>query len=368
MNRIFISYRSSDGKKDADRLCADLSRLYGADQVFFDKQDLRGGISWRSAIMAALGSKPVVLLLFTPDLLGMQHPEGGRRIDHDDDPIRGEVLTAQKHGAVIVPLFTEGTSAPAMAELPDALRFLKEAHALKLRTEDWATDLDRIVADLRTHGIQPLPGSHGGAPVKRTLGQRLQRGLMWVGGFFVSLFVLGMLVSAFEDDAPSDPAVDAAASAQAQAVLQALLSAPPDPAANPARPPPPADVSGIWWSIDQANRRLRVQLTVNAGQVELQTDPFPVNWYPAWEAYARSVRDQGLVVKNVRFVGNGVLSNVMGLPRIELPYQAFTADGRGPLDTGSVVLSASADGRELTGQLWSNGEQAETPLRLVRRP
>ena len=271
-------------------------------------------------------------------------------------------------GAVIVPLFTEGTSAPAMAELPDALRFLKEAHALKLRTEDWATDLDRIVADLRTHGIQPLPGSHGGAPVKRTLGQRLQRGLMWVGGFFVSLFVLGMLVSAFEDDAPSDPAVDAATSAQAQAVLQALLSAPPDPAANPARPLPLADVSGIWWSIDQANRRLRVQLTVNAGQVELQTDPFPVNWYPAWEAYARSVRDQGLVVKNVRFVGNGVLSNVMGLPRIELPYQAFTADGRGPLDTGSVVLSASADGRELTGQLWSNGEQAETPLRLVRRP
>ena len=39
-------------------------------------------------------------------------------------------------GAVIVPLFTEGTSAPAMAELPDALRFLKEAHALKLRLAD----------------------------------------------------------------------------------------------------------------------------------------------------------------------------------------------------------------------------------------
>ena len=108
MNRIFISYRSSDGKKDADRLCADLSRLYGADQVFFDKQDLRGGHSWRSAIMAALGTRPVVLLLVTPELLGMVHPEGGRRIDRDDDPIRGEVLTAQAHGATIVPLLTEG--------------------------------------------------------------------------------------------------------------------------------------------------------------------------------------------------------------------------------------------------------------------
>lgn len=357
MNRIFISYRASDGKKDADRLCADLSRIYGADQVFFDKQDLRGGTSWRSAIMAALGSKPVVLLLFTPDLLGMQAPRGGRRIDHDDDPIRGEVLSAQQHGAVIVPLFTEGMTVPTTAELPEPLRFLKEAHALKLRTEDWATDLDKLMADLRTHGIHPLKNPlDDPASKKRSFGQRMQRGLMWVGAFFVGLFLLGVLVSAFEDSAPSDSVADAATSAQTQAVLQ-----------NPINPPM-ADVSGIWWSIDQANRRLRVQLTVNAAQVELQTDPFPVGWYPAWEAYARSVRDQGLVVKNVRYVGRGALTNVMGLPRIEMPFEAYTADGRGPLTTGSVVLNASADGRELTGVLWSNGEQAETPLRLVRRP
>jgi hypothetical protein len=370
VNRIFISYRASDGKKDADRLCADLSRLYGPDQVFFDKQDLRGGTSWRSAIMAALGSKPVVLLLFTPDLLGMQHPEGGRRIDSDDDPIRGEVLTARQHGAVIVPLFTEGMTVPTSAELPEPLRFLKEAHALKLRTEDWATDLDKLMADLRTHGIHPLKNPlDDTTPKKRGFGQRVQRGLMWVGAFFVGLFLLGLLVSAFEDSAPSDPVADAATSAQAQAVLQAILSTPPshNNTANPINPPM-ADVSGIWWSIDEANRRLRVQLTVSTGQVELQTDPFPVNWYPKWEAYARSVRDQGLVVKNVRYVGKGALGNVMGVPRIEMPYQAFTADGRGPLDTGSVVLNASADGRELTGQLWSNGEQAETALRLVRRP
>jgi hypothetical protein len=346
VNRIFISYRSSDGKKDADRLCADLSRLYGPDQVFFDKQDLRGGTSWRGAIMDALGTRPVVLLLFTPDLLGLQDPQGGRRIDHEDDPIRGEVLTAQQHGAIIVPLFTEGMTVPTTAELPEALRFLKEAHALKLRTEDWATDLDKLVADLRTHGIHPLKSPQDGMPpTHRSIGQRVQRVLMWVGAVFVGLFALGLLISAFEDEAQEATASHNAPSA-----------------------PQVADISGIWWSIDEANRRLRVQLTVNAAQVELQTDPFPVSWYPEWEAYARSVRGQGLVVKNVRFVGNGVLTNVMGVPRVELPYQAYTADGRGPLDTGSVVLSASADGKELTGQLWSNGEQAETPLRLVRRP
>ncbi|MCV0440156.1 MAG: toll/interleukin-1 receptor domain-containing protein [Hydrogenophaga sp.] len=368
MSRIFISYRSSDGKKDADRLCADLSRLYGDDQVFFDKQDLRGGTAWRSAIVAALGGKPVVLLLFTPDLLGMQHPEGGRRIDHEDDPIRNEVLSARQHGALIVPLFTEGMVAPTGAELPEPLRFLKDAHGLKLRTEDWATDLAKIVSDLRGHGIAPRDDLNGAAVPRRTFTQRVQRGLMWVGAFFVSLFVLGLLVSAFEDD--DEPASTLASdAATAEALFRALqaIAPPAGPVATPRLPAPP-DIAGLWWSIDPENRRLRVLFTVVGTTVELQTDPFPVSWYPNWQAYAQGVRSQGLVVNEVRYVGSGVLSHVMGVPRIEVPYRAVTGDGRGPLDTGSVVLDASADGRELTGQLWSNGEQAGTPLRLVRSP
>jgi TIR domain len=349
MNRIFISYRSSDGKKDADRLCADLSRLYGADQVFFDKQDLRGGHSWRSAIMAALGTKPVVLLLVTPELLGMVHPEGGRRIDRDDDPIRGEVLTAQAHGATIVPLLTEGVQMPATADIPAPLRFLKESHALKLRTEDWADDLAKIVADLASHGIHPLKQG-GDEPIRRSWIQRVQRGFMWIGGTFVGLIAIGLLFPDDEEAVPPTP--------------------PPHLATEPTPPPAQStrDVSGLWWSIDEDNRRLRVQFTVSNGAIQLQTDAFPIAWYPRWQAYALSVRDMGVIVNDVRYVGQGVLSDVMGTPRIEIPVQAVTGDGRGPLDTGSVVLTASADGRELTGQLWSNGEQAETPLRLVRNP
>ncbi|MDP2986603.1 toll/interleukin-1 receptor domain-containing protein [Hydrogenophaga sp.] len=352
MNRIFISYRSSDGKKDADRLCADLSRLYGADQVFFDKQDLRGGHSWRSAIMAALGTQPVVLLLVTPELLGMAHPEGGRRIDRDDDPIRGEVLTAQANGATIVPLLTEGMVMPATADIPPPLRFLKESHALKLRTEDWADDLDKIVADLATHGIHPLVSRDPVRPEKRSWVQRMQRGFMWIGGIFVGLVVIGLLAPDDEEEVPPSP--------------PPYVAATPEPL--PRSGQSALDVSGIWWSIDEDNRRLRVQFTVNNGAIQLQTDAFPVSWYPEWQAYAQGVRGQGLTVNEVRYVGQGVLTDVMGVPRIEIPYQAVTGDGRGPLDTGSVVLNASADGRELTGQLWSNGEQAESPLRLVRSP
>ncbi len=340
MNRIFISYRASDGKKDADRLCADLSRLYGDDQVFFDKQDLVGGLSWRSAIEAALGSQPAVLLLMTPDLFGAQHPEGGRRIDREDDPVRGELLTAQAHGALIVPLLTEGMAMPPAAELPESLRFLKEAHALKLRTEDWHADLGRLVADLQAHGIALATETHGQRATERA---RAPRGLAWAaGGFLAALVVLGGLLLWREAPAPAPEPVSPA---QARA----------------------ASVAGIWWAIDPAGRRLRVQFTVKGDEeVAFQTDPFPVEAYPSWQAYAHSVRDMGLVVKAVRFAGTGTLTDRMGVPRLDIPYQAYSAEGRGPLDTGGLVLEASAGGRELAGEIWSNGDQAATPWRLVR--
>ena len=161
MNRIFISYRSSDGKKDANRLAEDLNRVFGDEQVFFDKHDLQGGAAWRGAIGEALGQRPVMLLLMTPDLVVAAHPEGGRRIDNADDPIRMELIAAHGHGALIVPLLTEGMVMPGAAVLPSDLRFLAEAHALKLRTDDWTHDLGKLIADLTRQGVQPRGGAAG---------------------------------------------------------------------------------------------------------------------------------------------------------------------------------------------------------------
>ena len=45
MSRVFVSYRASDGKKDASRLAEDLARRFGQAQVFFDKADLTAGSS-----------------------------------------------------------------------------------------------------------------------------------------------------------------------------------------------------------------------------------------------------------------------------------------------------------------------------------
>lgn len=329
MNRIFISYRSADGKKDADRLCADLSRLYGADQVFFDKQELRGGVAWRDAIEQTLGTRPVVLLLITPALLDEQHPEGGRRIDRDDDPIASEMRTARESGAVIVPLLTEGMLMPPVRDWPAALRFIPEAHALKLRTDDWADDVERIVEDLTRHGIAPqrtgpTPQTLAAAPrppLHRSVLQRVQRAFMWVGALFVTLIVLAI---AFDDGS--------------------------------------GDLAGTWQSIDPQGRALSVHIARQGEEFVLTSDPVPVNRDLGWQAYAQRLRAQGIALDRLVYTARGPWNPQL----LEGPMEVRSAAGSDPLDTGSLTLKPGSDGRSLQGELWSNGSQSAEAL-LLRR-
>ena len=188
MNRIFISYRSSDGFKDATRLAADLDRVFGKDQVFLDKQDLRGGSSWRDEIMGALGAKPVVLALITPDYFGaVEGPT--RRIDRADDPVGEELAAAFEVNAQIIPLLSEGVKMPATGSLPERLQPITSHHALRLRSEDWNNDLLRLVDDLVAGGLKVHDRewrlNFGGAPQVR--------GGRWVGvGILAFLIALGL--------------------------------------------------------------------------------------------------------------------------------------------------------------------------------
>lgn len=369
MNRIFISYRSSDGKKDAARLAADLNERFGEQLVFYDKQDLVGGSSWRDAINATLGSQPVVLVLITPDLLGAQHPEGGRRVDREDDPIRGELLTARHSGAVIIPLLTDGMQMPASHLLPAPLQFLSEAHARPLRTDDWNADLQRIVDDLRAHRIaapaasppamQPLV-----SPVAPTSAHGLLRWLK-IGGAAVAVLVAGLLVvGLLNPDDSADPGSAAVAPPPviASPATPQTTAAPPNVAAAPKATP--ANPAGVWWSVDAAGHRTRVQITLYDQQAHLQTDPIPVAWYPQWQAYAQRLASQGVVFDQIAYGGTGQWAD----SQLQIAFDVKSTAGHGPLDTGALTLTLNADGLELTGQLWSNGDQTHTPLRLVRRP
>jgi hypothetical protein len=92
--RIFISYRTVDGKDKATALARDLGVRFGDEQVFLDKDDLRGGSTWRDEVQRTLGAKPVLLLLITPQLLAATDASGALRIADPGDPVRREVVAA----------------------------------------------------------------------------------------------------------------------------------------------------------------------------------------------------------------------------------------------------------------------------------
>ena len=205
MNRIFISYRSADGSKDASRLAEDLGRVFGDEHVFLDRQDLRGGSSWRAEIASALDHRPVALFLITPDFAGARHPDGGLRIADADDPVRCEIQAAVDAGATLMPLLIDGTPMPAADSLPEALRGITEMHALPLRTDDWVrVDFPRLAADLERLGVQRIDRRSVPAMASATPPSGKRR-LAWLAGVAALLVVTGLVVTFRPASVPPAP-------------------------------------------------------------------------------------------------------------------------------------------------------------------
>jgi hypothetical protein len=88
--RVFISYRRGDLAVTADMLCRELSRRYGASNVFLDRRSLEPAEPYPHALAGRLGMSNVVVALAGP------HWDGGMatgypRVLQRDDWVRHEV-------------------------------------------------------------------------------------------------------------------------------------------------------------------------------------------------------------------------------------------------------------------------------------
>jgi tetratricopeptide (TPR) repeat protein len=154
MAKLFISYRRSDTQMVAGRLRESLARRLGERAIFRDKDSIAPGADWTQAIETALSAGGVVVALIGPSWVTAQDATGRRRLDDPADWNRIELERAFARRCRVIPLLVDDAKMPTEAELPEGLKGLARSNALKLRDDDWDSDIERLV---RALGIDAAP-------------------------------------------------------------------------------------------------------------------------------------------------------------------------------------------------------------------
>jgi hypothetical protein len=156
MRKIFISYRRAEAEYAAGALGRDLRRHFGDDQIFRDKEDIGGGVSWKQHVLHEIDQGSALLVLIGKDWANVKDPQGRRRLDSSDDPLRLEIADGIRDGATILPVLLENAQMPEATDLPEVLRPLADLNALRLRDGDWQYDLSNILRTLEKEGFAPV--------------------------------------------------------------------------------------------------------------------------------------------------------------------------------------------------------------------
>jgi hypothetical protein len=150
MTLIFINYRIADSRSYGALLYLELSRRFGADQVFLDHESIPAGSDFGECILRSIRRASTLLAVIGSDWLALTGPDGSRQIDDPADWIHRELAEALSSGVRVIPVLTDGSSLPSHSDLPADIAALSRCQFRQLRHHDASADLDRIVADLAT--------------------------------------------------------------------------------------------------------------------------------------------------------------------------------------------------------------------------
>jgi hypothetical protein len=334
MNRIFISYRSSDGRQSADRLAQDLSRLFGAHQVFHDQHDLSRDGSWHDEIMRSIGKQPIVLAVVTPDFFGARTPGGHVCIEELDDPVRQELEIALLTRATVIPLLTDDATMPRAGLLPSSLHAFTERHALHLRTATWSEDLACLSADLQGLGVSlapPRPEVQSSGFSSKPL----------VGMLLASFSLLALLVFLNKEVTPDRPVATAPTTAQVLAQRDRKLDDVMEPTAAGQ-----ASLSGAWLAVLADGSTLPFTVSQDGKRVSMSSERLTIDATPqAQNLAAWALPHPDKRIKDLHFRAEGTLDG----QTLQMTMVLETGNGQRVIDEGALELLLSEDERGMAG-------------------
>lgn len=163
---IFISYRRQDSAGESGRLADALKQHYDAHQIFMDIDTIEPGLDFVEVINKGVSSCEVLLAIIGPAWIDIKGVEGKRRLDDEGDYIRLEIATALKRNIRVIPVLVDGARMPKTAQLPEDLKPLARRNAHEISNTRWNYDVEELVKILekdigpsRKKKFQPQPQS-----------------------------------------------------------------------------------------------------------------------------------------------------------------------------------------------------------------
>jgi hypothetical protein len=150
---VFVSYRRRDTAGYAGRLCEHLCGVLGAENVFFDVQDIAPGQDFVESIDKTMSACQAVVVVIGPEWAA----DLKKRADGEDF-VRQEVSAALRRKAPVFPVLVGGATMPTAAELPEGLAPLTRRQALEIRDARFDDDVKVLVNALqKVRGVAAAP-------------------------------------------------------------------------------------------------------------------------------------------------------------------------------------------------------------------
>jgi hypothetical protein len=166
MDGVFINYRGGDSEFCAHLIDRALVERLGREAVFLDSRSITPGEDYARTITARLRGSRVLLAIIGSRWLTAVDQQGRRCIDSPEDWVRRELTLAFGWKVSVIPVLTDGTTAPAKAELPLEISELGGLQALRMRRRHTEQDLETLVravwSRLRGGGRGQVAGRRGG--------------------------------------------------------------------------------------------------------------------------------------------------------------------------------------------------------------
>jgi 4a-hydroxytetrahydrobiopterin dehydratase len=145
--RVFLSYRRSDSWHQATALKIVLQQKLPHVSVFVDTESINPSERWPDRLTAALDHSSAVVALIGPNW--RFGADGTDRFADPKDWVLLELAYALEHKKdAVVPVFFDTTTTTAYRDLPPSLISLRHIQELKLSSETWSPNVDRLASSV----------------------------------------------------------------------------------------------------------------------------------------------------------------------------------------------------------------------------